>query len=178
MLYVWFSLAWHGLVVKSNTLEPGLLYLCLVWFGFSWYRVARTAQYNLGWLYITQVQSIVQYNVLQCIKVNTIESNSIGCGTAPGHLVAKYYHCEYEAGVFAHPVVTSQIATSVSIVTNMTSWLPCSRWTWARLLKPRARAVSLINSPDQMCLMAGTLWCSAWLSLLPLSYCYLTRSLV
>ena len=87
MLYVRFGLAWHGLVVQSSTLEPGLLYLCLVWFGLPWYRVARTAQYNLGWLYITQVQSIVQYNVLQRIKDNTIESNSIGCGTAPGHVV-------------------------------------------------------------------------------------------
>ena len=76
-----------GSVCHGSTLEPGLLYLCLVWFGLLWYRVARTTQYNLGWLYITQVQSIVQYNVLQRIQDNTIENNSIGCGIAPGHVV-------------------------------------------------------------------------------------------
>ena len=115
--------------------------------------------------YVTNLTSVPEVDFLGVVAEQEAETVQQSCGD----LIAKSYQCEYEAGVFAHPVVTSQIATSVSIVTNMTSWLPCSPWTWARLLKPRARAVSLINSPDQKCLVAGTLWCSAWLSLITLA---------
>ena len=38
--------------------------------------------------YISQkLQGLVQFDVLQHKPDNTTESNSIGCGTAPGHLV-------------------------------------------------------------------------------------------
>ena len=56
-------------------------------FGMAWLKV-QSITYNLEWLHVKQkLQSIVQFNVIQHKSDNTTESNLIGCGTAPGHLV-------------------------------------------------------------------------------------------
>ena len=39
---------------------------------------------------LQRLQSIVQFNVIYNIKDKTTESNSIGCGTAPSHLVTVF----------------------------------------------------------------------------------------
>ena len=58
----------------------------LVWFAMVQSSTHSTVSITLGGYISHKLQSIVQFNVIQHIKDNAIESNSIGLGTAPGHL--------------------------------------------------------------------------------------------